>query len=298
MLAVEVPIGRAPVSFDDTNTPPSMEDTEECARARHELTRAKYRVPEARRRMGPRRWNAIVNAPGPMEKRNREKKVVNRAYHKMHEILLTCVLPPTTRSLHLCEAPGGFVQCISEHLATKEWTWVLATLPVADPVPSPCLPHDRGTVVLCDVLNGVPDATDASFDLVTADGAVEMDHARLEESHRPLLVAQCCVAFRCLSKGGTFVVKFFEGLDQDTRRVIAWISNKFECTSIIKPTSSRCTNSERYLVCRRFLGGAAGDECWKNVHTSRTWDSALQDHVTRLAISQSNALDHVTQTDR
>lgn len=273
-----------------------MDDTDECARARNDLARAKDRVPEARQRMGLRRWNSIVNVPGPMERRNKDKKVINRAYHKMHEILLTCVLPRTTRSLHLCEAPGGFVQCVSEHLATREWTWLLATLPVADPAPSSCLPYDRGSVVLCDVFHGVPDAVDASFDLVTADGAVEMDHARLEESHRPLLVAQCRVAFRCLSTGGTFVVKLFEGLEQDTRRVIAWISNKFESTSILKPTSSRPTNSERYLVCRRFLGDVVPDERWKDAHTSRTWDLALQNVVTRLADAQSNALDCVTQT--
>ena len=292
MLAVELPIGRAPVSFDTTTTP-STEDAEECVRARRDLARAKDRVPEARQRMGHRRWNVVVNAPGPMERRNSKKTVVNRAYHKMHEILLTCVLPRTTRSLHLCEAPGGFVQCVSEHLANKEWTWMMVTLPAEDIAPSSCLPHDRGSVVLGDVFHGVQHAEDASFDLVTADGAVEMDHARLEESHRPLLVAQCRVAFRCLSAGGTFVVKFFEGLEYDTRRVIAWISNRFEFTSIIKPTSSRPTNSERYLVCRKFIGDAS-DTDWNDVRTCNTWDRALQTVVTRLANTQSNALGRVT----
>lgn len=296
MLAVEVPIGRAPLSFQRGAVP---EDTQECVRARRELARAKMRVPDARERMGPRRWNAIVNAPGPMEARNKGKSVINRAYHKMHEMALTCALPRTTRSLHLCEAPGGFVQCVADHLAADDtWTWTLVTLPVEDPKPSSNLPHDRGQVVLCDVMmsNDIPEATDASFDLVTADGAVEMDHARIEELHRDLLVAQCRIAMRYLSPGGTFVVKFFEGIECETRRVIAWISNRFENTSIIKPTSSRPTNSERYLICRGLLSIAEEGD-WNRSSTSVTWDRGLQTALIRMADSQRCALNRLTASE-
>lgn len=296
MLAVEEHIGRTPVSFDDTG--PDVVDDDAYVLARQRLQKVKESVPFAQRRMGVRRWHALVNVPGPMERMNSGKRLVNRAYHKMHEILLTCALPPTTRSLHLCEAPGGFVQCVSDHMATPEWVWVAVTLQHEQhPTPSQeLLPYDRGSFLMHDILDGPPPVSDvAAFDLVTADGATHVDHGRLEELHRPLLIAQCTAAVCFLSKGGTLVVKFFEGLQRETRRIVAWVSNHFEQTSIIKPTSSRATNSERYLVCRRFLadGAPRGDPC--RCQMSVEWDRQLQTvlknmaDVQRIALQQTGA---------
>lgn len=294
MLAVEVPLTRATVS---TRSGPPMVDTDECVRARHALRRLKQRVPEAQRRYGMRRWNALVNTTSPVERRAADRIVVNRAYHKMHEIALSCALPRTRRSAHLCEAPGGFVQCVADVLATPEWEWIAVTLDAEDaPRPSATLlPYDRGRFVYRDVrgddVEGCARAV-GRVDLVTADGAVAMDHDDLEAAHAPLLEAEARVALLCLEQGGTLVVKAFECLEPVTRIVVAWISSHFERTCVIKPHSSRPTNSERYLVFRGFLGDggvARAIDCF----TSQAWDADLQRVMASMARTQANALARV-----
>ena len=117
MLAVEVPLVRASVALASAAVSPPPADLAECVAARDALAALKERVPVVQRRPGgERRWNAVVNAPGPMDARNRGVPTISRAYHKMHEICLSCALIPTARSAHLCEAPGGFVQCVARHL--------------------------------------------------------------------------------------------------------------------------------------------------------------------------------------
>jgi len=81
----------------------------------------------------------------------------------------------------------------------------------------------------------------------------------------------------------------FECLHPVTRIVIAWVSSHFERTCVIKPHSSRPTNSERYLVFRGFLGdegGARAIECF----TSQAWDADLQRAMATMARAQATAL--------
>lgn len=280
MLAVEHRLVRA--SLTSTPCGPSDEDTPRSVVARLDVL--KRRVPGTIRRVGSRRWNAIVNAP-PCATHTRSR-VANRAYHKLCEILLSCGVPLPRHSVHLCEAPGGFVRCVADlwqeerdrHLSSSSdpppWTWRAVSLPCTQRG----IPSMDSTLVPCDgsgdwhdadifddatMATLFPSEGDASFlpaDLVTADGAREMDHDRLEEEHVGLLWAQTRTAFRCLKRpsvtpqrqGGTFVIKFFEGLRPATLAWIAFMTTHFDVVSVMKPTSSRATNSERYLVARGF----------------------------------------------
>ena len=122
---------------------------------------------------------------------------MSRAYHKLREILYTCALPPPRASVHLCEAPGGFVQAARDAAEGEgdgpAWRWRALSLAGGDggaPVPHPDVASDaRGRFLEGDVLAAEADAGVRALlehcaatpaDLVTADGAVEMDHARLE----------------------------------------------------------------------------------------------------------------------
>lgn len=115
---------------------------------------------------------------------------------------------------------------------------------------------ERGTILALDVLD-VDECkrqlTGNKYDLVTADGAFDADHSTLESVHMPLCIAETDVALHCLAEGGVYVVKFFEGRETDTLVWIAMLSVCFSHVSIVKPFTSRATNSERYLVCTRFL---------------------------------------------
>jgi hypothetical protein len=137
-----------------------------------------------------------------------------------------------------------------------------------------------------------------AVDLVTADGAVEMDHGQLEDAHWPLLLAQTEVALRCLGPGGAYVVKFFEGYARDTTQAwIAALTHCFAAVSVIKPTSSRATNSERYLVCRgrhRSEEGGVAEEALLGAFASRlvvssAWTRDLEEHVLDLLAAEQCA---------
>ena len=276
------------------------------------LGAAKARVPDVRRRLGASAWHGLVDANGRWLRAPRPN-VVSRAYYKLHEIVCSCALPLPKRSLHLCEAPGGFVQCTADLLAEEaaeaaeegaaaeaEWSWTAVSR--ADDGPAfdeERLPMARGGIVLADVLDvattleALPSAT---YDLVTADGAAAMDHADLEAEHRPLLVAQTRVALRSLAPGGCLVVKFFEGRDRHTQLWIARLSTCFRRVSLIKPHSSRATNSERYLVGRHYEPSSAeeDDDGWDTVDAlvvADGWRARLCEVLDRMAAEQTQALE-------
>ena len=295
MLAVEVSVGRAPVSVAVSG--PSMRDTDECVNVREQLQNMKRRVPQVQQTIGMKRWYSRVKTTSPMERRNSNRTVVNRAYHKMNEIVLSCALKNTRRSAHLCEAPGGFVQCVGDTIADPGgWEWIAITLQSEDaPVPSETLlPLKHGSFMYADVLQDAEQCVEriGTVDLVTADGAVMMDHDRIESAHHVLLDAQSWIALRCLEKGGTYIVKAFECLEASTRRTIAWVSSHFESTAVIKPFSSRVTNSERYIVFRGFHGydgTMRSHECF----VAQGWDERCQHVMSTLAKHQLQALEGV-----
>lgn len=305
MLASEVPIPRAssrPRGDRDTDT------VDGCASTRHRLALAKSRVPEIQARIGMRRWNAIVNVAGSIEHRNRDRNVINRAYHKMHEICMSCVLPNVSSSVHLCEAPGGFVQCVSENLRdpSKNWSWRAVTLPNGILVDETRLPSDCGRFLFGDVLSEetrvveelrVGFADTSGVDLVTADGAVEMNHELIEEEHLPLAHAQTRIALHCLRPGGIYILKVFECLHPLTRDLISQLTRHFEFVSLIKPVSSRSTNSERYLVCRGFIEASPSPtiENEEYVHAA-AWTEEYSHIVNKMANEQIHALARIVES--
>ena len=292
MLAVEWPLVRAAVS-EDAATPPALP-----SKAFARLARAKARVPEVAH--DRKAWDhAVGTVTTFVPSTSAPPRVVSRAYHKMHEIVRSCVLPvPRDFVLHLCEAPGGFVQCV------QQWApgvpWCALTLPDGLAPCTELLDMSHGSFVLGDVFDAECVHTACAgrkADLVTADGAVEMDHGTLEAEHYPLLVAQTTAGLSALAKGGTFVIKFFEGALRETQAWIAWLTTRFERVSLIKPHTSRPTNSERYLVGRGYDGveGVA----FRDVAVAAMWTRDLQRVVERMAVDQATALekalDHVSK---
>lgn len=242
MLASESYLQRAPVREGPyTKAPPTPEYAN--------LQILKGKVPLAIARVGAKKWVSSLPAPGYILARG---PICSRAYHKIGEIFASCALPFPKASLHLCEAPGGFVQWIGDnHVCRDEWQWTALSLPDGPIFRRDLLQMSCGEVRLCDVNEF--DANGATYDLVTADGAADMDHANIEEEHYPLLLSQTRTALSSLKPGGTFVLKFFEGGSALTLSLIACCTHAFSSTSVIKPHTSRATNSERYLVCRGFV---------------------------------------------
>ena len=132
-------------------------------------------------------------------------------------------------------------------------------------------------------------------DLVTGDGSfLEEDHNSLETVNFPLFVAQADIALRCLNKGGTFVCKFFEGMEPNTQMLLCALTNCFERVSIIKPISSKATNSERYVVCRGFEKSVdIVNTVWE---TTESWIEELEEIMNEYCNDQKKSLLKVFKT--
>lgn len=290
-LSVEWPLVRAsirsrPEAVDEGTDAPSREG--------NELNELKERVADVRSRVGQKLWASLTTPP--LRKKG-NTTVASRAYYKMSEIMQTCALAraggPT---VHLCEAPGGFVQALAHDEPASDWTWKAMSISSGPRPAWELLPRERGTFLEGDVFDWA--WCETSFDkgvakMVTADGATDMDHGKLEEAHFPLLMAQTRLAFHCLREGGDFVVKFFEGMDRKTQDWIAYMTTRFQETSIVKPFSSRPTNSERYLICRGFSPSSDSSPSVANLVVAAEWRQDLQRIVNRLAADQIRQLQRV-----
>lgn len=283
MFAVEWALSHAPIMY--------------CRENKHhstlllfpELQKTKQQVPLMIKKVGEKRWSQLVN-----DKQYRcSETICSRAFFKLDEIFKTCALKKPKYSVHLCESPGGFVQATAT--ATTDdpaWKWWAVSLPSSSEAPafSEQLPFDKGNVTLQNIFDMVDVPHPQTADLVTADGATSVDHNHLEETHVKLLVEQLRVALLCLAPTGDFVCKFFEGSHLHTRIWIAICSTLFESVSIIKPHSSRSTNSERYLVGRSRNTLVPQHFDVDRMQVSHEWMLELTKVLTSLANEQNDAL--------
>jgi 23S rRNA U2552 (ribose-2'-O)-methylase RlmE/FtsJ len=276
--------------------------------AQSALAAAKQRVVAARDAHSEPAWRHAVHVDDPhhwpLPRDTRRRPPASRAYYKLWEVLRTCAITDVSpsRAALLCEAPGGFAQVVSDLFPAVEWT----ALSLSDgPAFASALPAHR--CLAGDLLtgDGRRDAVrrmggPGSCGLVTADGASAMDHGALEREAQPLLVAQIATALHLLAPGGTLVVKTFEMLDEAAALgTVASLSDAFDDVSVVKPTHSRPTNSERYVVAvgwraegghRALFDAVADGTPLPLLQPSRPWMASLARIACTLASEQRVAL--------
>lgn len=94
------------------------------------------------------------------------------------------------------------------------------------------------------------------YNFVTADGGLDFskDFNNQEKLIFKLLFIETITALMYLEDKGTFILKIFDILNQNTMELLYIISIFFERVVIYKPYLSRNSNSEKYLVCTGFKG--------------------------------------------
>lgn len=231
--------------------------------ASHEaLEVAKERVGEMKLKHGDEAWRTAVNFVDPYSRLTQQRRVASRAYFKwaeMSSLLLHASPLQGRRVLHLCEAPGGFVQASCD-LGFEEWR--AHSLQGPDAIRFRALPPSGGRRLMCPA-NGDLLADDAfdflcnladRFDVVTADGSCEFEseHARAEECNFALCLREALVARRVLRPGGDFVLKLFDVALESTWGLVQLLTDWFTEVRLCKPSTSRASNGEVYLVCTRL----------------------------------------------
>lgn len=206
---------------------------------------------------------AMLVNPYELMSREADHSVISRAYFKLWEILYVYKDSifsdiSTGKSVHLCEAPGAFVQAIQDF-----WDINLKQTPSQWSTVSVTLPDDlewktKEPVIFADIL--APDRTwqmhpqFTNVDVVTGDGGFEIhgdDKNDQETLNFPLFQAQVTLGTAMLRPGGSLIVKFFDMFRDATRSVLGDLYVHFEEVHIVKPMGSRICNSERYVVALR-----------------------------------------------
>jgi 23S rRNA U2552 (ribose-2'-O)-methylase RlmE/FtsJ len=266
-----------------------------------QLDELKKKVPHMKETLGWMEWERRIDGSKRMKRRRDERHPCTKAFYKLEEMLIHFDIEPFTTSLHLCEAPGSFIQASEDYLLKKGrlkgWNWVATSLKNSIPFSS-TLPKN-GSFLYYDIMDSeesdraLEDQRITSlFEFVTADGASDMDHSSLEISHIPLLLSQTNTALSYLKEGGTLIIKWFEGRESTTKKWMLSMTLLFENVFVCKPKSSKLTNSERYLVClrRNKLPSIPLSHSYLQSHSPEKGMKECSSHIADLAKLQSESL--------
>lgn len=219
-----------------------------------------------------------IHSNVPSKKKSVSKIIpLSRSFFKMIEMINTFEIGKQKNPLqffHLAEGPGGFIEAFVKVRKNKNDKYVGMTLIDEKnevSVPSwkradnflrdnPNITLEYGSDKTGNILNfdnfmHVVDKYKNSMDIITADGGFDfsMDFNKQEISIVKLLFAQICFAISIQKKDGCFILKMFDCFMQHTVDLLYILSGFYEKVYIVKPHTSRYANSEKYIVCKKFI---------------------------------------------
>ena len=201
-------------------------------------------------------------------------KPLSRSFFKMIEIIDTFSFlneSSNIQSFHLAEGPGGFIEAFNYKRNNKQDSYYGMTLISENTnIPSwkkatQLLSNNRnikieygasknGDLFLKENLIYCYKKYFRSMDYITADGGFDfsLDFNNQEDMSFKLILSQIFFALVMQKQGGNFILKIFDVFKIKTIEVIYLLCNLYENVFIFKPNTSRCANSEKYIICRNF----------------------------------------------
>ena len=213
-------------------------------------------------------------------------KPLSRSYFKMIEIVHTFRLNDifdNIKSFHLAEGPGGFIEALVQQRQNTGDIYVGMTIldenAEMDDYNIPAWKKSQqflkenpnvfiengadGTGNILNIENFVycKEKYASSMDLITADGGFDFsnDFNNQEISIANLLFAQIAYALCMQKKNGSFVLKIFDCFMPHPIDLLFILSSFYDKVYITKPHTSRYANSEKYIVCKKFLFSSCDD---------------------------------------
>ena len=203
-------------------------------------------------------------------------KPLSRSFYKMIELVNMFQLfndfeNDSINTFHLAEGPCGFIEATNYMRNNTLDTYYGMTLINDDPnVPGwkktnhfleshPNIQIEygaSGTGDLMDVKNlkYCNNKYKNTMDIITADGGFDfsIDFNQQEQLATNLLMAQVSFAIAMQKVGGHFVLKIFDIFTKTTCDILYLLSCLYKQVYIVKPSTSRMANSEKYIVCKGF----------------------------------------------
>lgn len=204
---------------------------------------------------------------------------VSRSYFKLHEMIVDLKLinfKENNTFICIAEGPGGFIHCLHDQFISNKKTFLnlhAITLISSDPT----IPYWNNNIVrdpknkLCEGSDGTGSIyvlknvemfidtikNDKNFcGLITADGGFDFsdDYNSQEDSSYQLLLSEIYIALNVQDLNGSFIIKVFDLFNYQTVQLIYLLYCSYSYIEIYKPTTSRLSNSEKYIVCSGFQG--------------------------------------------
>ena len=198
---------------------------------------------------------------------------VSRSFFKLREIIYDYRLVISDKCACIAEAPGGFMQSLLKFTEerkldldkiygitlvsdNKEIPFWNPGLLVDDKI-SICNGRDgTGNLYkLSNVLDFIRVCGKSSCSIVTGDGGFDYTSDFEQElSSYKLFYSEIMISLNIQKEGGSFICKLFDLFHYSTLQLIYLLCLSYENISFIKPTTSRQSNSEKYIVCKGFKG--------------------------------------------
>lgn len=194
------------------------------------------------------------------------KHVISRAYFKLYEILYDdpILLLPKIDCFFICEAPGGFIECLNDirRQSNLHTNYITVSKIEGDVQYSKYLEISNiiyGDITTSESLNNIIKCVKEKYpngmDIITADGGFNIKNFNSQEvASSKLILCEIYLALMNQKINGLFVIKFFDMFTHNSIISYLILCSFYKYVKIIKPITSRSSNSERYLVCYNFLG--------------------------------------------
>lgn len=204
---------------------------------------------------------------------------LSRAYFKLYEILVDFKLIESDEPIKigaLAEGPGGFIEAtinyrkrfintndeitaITLHSTNKDvpgWTKSKNFLKKNQNVTINYGSDGTGDLYNLENIKAYAALFNHDADFITADGGFDFSYNfnKQEQMSYRILFCEIVTAFSIQKVGGSFVCKFFDIYTEFTQSLIYLLFCCYEEVYITKPNTSREANSEKYIVCKGFLG--------------------------------------------
>ena len=201
-------------------------------------------------------------------------KPISRSYYKLIEIYHTFelyhYLPKQMSSFHLAEGPGGFMEAIAKLRDCSNDKYTGITLLDQSNSPGWKLIHTflrsypniflekgsskDGNILLPENLTHCFNKYKSSMDLITADGGFDfsLDYNKQEINSSKLIFAEIAYGLLLQKKRGIFIIKIYDSFLKLNVDLLYLLTILYNEVIIFKPYTSRCANSEKYIVCKTF----------------------------------------------
>ncbi|KAG8094331.1 hypothetical protein GUJ93_ZPchr0012g19201 [Zizania palustris] len=188
----------------------------------------------------------------------KEQGYRSRAAFKLLQLDARFHFLPTARAvLDLCAAPGGWVQVAVNHAPVGAFVVGVDLVPIRPIRGALSLAEDITTTKCRAAVRRLMDSNGvAAFDVVLHDGSPNVGGAWAQEAtaQSSLVIDAVRLATMFLAPKGAFITKVFRS--QDYNAIMYCLRQLFEKVEVTKPTASRSTSAEIYIICLKYKAPA------------------------------------------